>query len=39
MIQLIKYMVYLTMVNLTILELILAQLPIRKLIKTKTNHN
>jgi hypothetical protein len=32
-------MVYLTMVKLNKLKLIIAQLPMKKLIKTKTNHN
>jgi hypothetical protein len=32
-------MVYLTMVELTILKLIMAELPMKKLIKVKTNHN
>jgi hypothetical protein len=39
MIKLIMYMVYLTMVSLTILKLIMVQLHIKKLIKIKTNHN
>jgi hypothetical protein len=33
------YMFYLTIVKWTILKLILAQLPMKKLIKVKTNHN
>jgi hypothetical protein len=32
-------MVYLSMVKLTILKLIIAQLPMKKLIKIKTKHN
>ncbi len=32
-------MVYLTMVKLIILKLIMVQLPIKKIIKIKTNHN
>ncbi len=39
MIKLIIYLVYLTMVKLTTLKLIMAQLPMKKLIKIKTNHN
>jgi hypothetical protein len=39
MIKLIIYMAYLTMVKLIILKLIMAQLPMKKLIKIKTNHN
>jgi len=33
------YMVYLTMVKLIILKFIMAQLPMKKIIKIKTNHN
>jgi len=32
-------MVYLTMVKLIILKLIMAHLPMKELIKIKTNHN
>ncbi len=32
-------MVYLIMVELTILKLIMVRLPMKKLIKIKTNHN
>jgi hypothetical protein len=32
-------MVYLTMIELIILKLIMAQLPMKKLIKVETNHN
>jgi hypothetical protein len=39
MIKLIIYVLYLTMVQLIILKLIIVQLPMRKLIKIKINHN
>ncbi len=39
MIKLIIYMVYLTMVKITILKLIMVQVPMKKLIKIITNHN
>jgi hypothetical protein len=39
MIKLIIYIVYLTIIKLTILRLIMAQPPMKKLIKIKTNHN
>jgi len=39
MIKLIIYVFYLTMVQLTILKLIIVQQPMRKLIKIKINHN
>jgi hypothetical protein len=39
MTKLIKYMFYLTMVKWIILKLTMAQLPMKKLIKVKINHN
>jgi hypothetical protein len=39
MIKSIIYMVYLSIVKMIILKLIMAQLPFKKLMKIKTNHN
>jgi hypothetical protein len=37
--NIIIYIVYLTMVKMSILKLIMAQIPMKKLTKIKTNHN
>ncbi len=39
MVKLIIYIIYLIIVKLTILKIIMAQLPMEKLIKIKTNQN